>query len=254
MTLPASFLRCPIAHRALHDATGACPENSRAAIRAAIARGYGIEIDLQLSADGEAMVFHDYALERLTGADGVIRARSAAELAALSLTGTDEGIPTLTEVLALVDGRVPLLIELKDQDGAMGKDGIGALEAATARALDSYGGPVALMSFNPHSMAEMARLKPDLPRGLTTCGYHAEDWPLSTTICDHLRDIPDYDRVGACFISHEASDLSRPRVAELKSQGAALLCWTIRSPAQEAEARATAQNITFEGYLADHPS
>ncbi|MEM9870428.1 MAG: glycerophosphodiester phosphodiesterase family protein [Pseudomonadota bacterium] len=252
MTLPAAFLDTPIAHRALHDVTDGRPENSRAAIRAAIAQGYGIEIDLQLSVDGAAMVFHDYTLERLAEGAGPVSVQTAAQLAEIPLKGGDEGIPMLQEVLRLVGGAVPLLIELKDQDGAMGPAG-GPLEVAVTHALDGYEGPVALMSFNPHSVARMAELLPHVPRGLVTSAYDPATWPLSDEVCDHLRGIPDYDRVGACFISHEAADLARPRVAELKAAGARVLCWTIKSAQAEAEARKVAENVTFEGYLAAHP-
>lgn len=250
MTLPAAFRARPISHRALHDLAAGRPENSRAAIRAAMARGYGIEIDLQLSSDGEAMVFHDDRLARLTGRPGAVRAQSAAALGEIPLTGGDEGIPTLPEVLALVGGAVPLLIEIKDQDGAMGPD-VGALEAATARALEGYEGPVAVMSFNPHSMAEMARLAPGVARGLTTCAFDAGDWPeLTGATRAHLRRIPDFDRVGASFISHQITDLGAAPVTALKARGVPVLCWTVRSPAEEAEARKVACNITFERYLA----
>lgn len=250
MTLPQAFLNAPIAHRAYHDAGAGRPENSRAAIRAAIAAGYGVEIDLQLSRDGQAMVFHDYELSRLTEAKGAIRTRTAEELAQVKLRHGDEGVPTLVEVLGLVAGQVPLLIELKDQDGAMG-EGIGPLEAATARALDGYSGDVALMSFNPHAVAEMARLCPDRPRGLTTCAYAAEDWPLlPKSTRDHLAQIPDYDRVGACFISHDSTDLTSPHVARIKATGAPILTWTIKSREAETKAREIADNITFEGYAA----
>ncbi|WP_299727718.1 glycerophosphodiester phosphodiesterase family protein [uncultured Tateyamaria sp.] len=250
--LDPAFLAAPLAHRALHDVADGRPENSRAAITAAISHGYGIEIDVQLTADNVAVVFHDYALERLAEGSGPVRARAASELGAIPLRGGSEGIPDLPEVLALVAGRVPLLIEIKDQDGAMG-DQIGPLEAATAAALDGYTGPVAIMSFNPHAVARMAELCPDIPRGLVTSAYDPTSWPLSKATCDRLREIPDFDRVGASFISHEAADLPRRRVSDLKAQGANILCWTIRSPEAEAEARKIAQNVTFEGYLAAHP-
>lgn len=251
--LPDALLRLPVAHRAYHDITQGRPESSRAAIKAAIAAGYGIEIDLQLTADGAAMVFHDYDLTRLTGQAGPLRQRSAEEAAAIPLLhGDGETIPRFEDILDLVAGRAPLLVELKDQDGAMGP-AVGPLEAAAARALAGYGGPVAVMSFNPYSMAEMARLAPDLARGLTTCNYDATDWPLSGEACDRLREIPDFDRVGASFISHQASDLSRPRVRALHGDGVPVLCWTIRSPEVEAEARKLADNITFEGYRAAIP-
>ncbi len=250
--LPAAFLRAPIAHRALHDISDNRPENSRAAIRAAVRAGYGIEIDLQLTADDRAVVFHDYDLARLTGQSGPIRQVSSAEASKLTLLFGDDGIPTLDEVLDIVAGQVPLLIELKDQDGAMGPN-IGPLEHDTVRALLGYEGPVALMSFNPNSVAELARLAPHLPRGITTCAYEPKVELLPQGVCDHLRGIPDFDRVGASFISHEAADLMRPRVAELKAQGVPVLCWTVRTPEQEAEARKVADNVTFEGYLAAHP-
>lgn len=252
--LPAAFLTTPIAHRAYHARAEGRPENSRAAIAAAIAAGYAIEIDLQLSRDGVPMVFHDETLERLTSRTGWLRDLTAAELTTIPLTGGDETIPSLAEVLTLVAGRTPLLIELKDQTLRMAETD-GRLETATAAALASYDGPVALMSFNPHMIARMATLAPGLPRGLTTSAYDPEDWaPLPAETCDRLRPIPDYDRTQSSFISHEHTDLTRPRVAELAAQGAAILCWTIKSPEQEAEARRIARNITFEQYPAALPA
>tara|TARA_Y100001933_G_C18985265_1_gene558241 strand:- start:1465 stop:2232 length:768 start_codon:yes stop_codon:yes gene_type:complete len=252
--LPEAFLHLPLAHRALHDVTAGRPENSRAAIRAAIAAGYGIEIDLQLSRDGRAMVFHDYDLGRLTSGTGPVRGRDAAELAAIPLRGGDEGIPDLAEVLGLVAGRVPLLIELKDQHGQMGVTD-GALEAATAQALAGYDGPVALMSFNPEMVVAMAARAPARPRGIVTCAYTPEDWPLlSEETRARLGGIPDYGRAGASFVSHDVSDLANPRLAALRAAGAAILCWTVRSPEAEARARQVADNITFEGYLAPIPA
>jgi glycerophosphoryl diester phosphodiesterase len=248
MTLPPAFLLRPLAHRALHDRARGRPENGRAAIE----HGYGIECDLQLSADGVPMVFHDDHLMRLTGQDGAVRERTAAELGRLPLKGGDEGIPTLAEVLSLVAGRVPLLIEVKDQSHALGPiDGV--LEEAIAAALQGYDGPVALMSFNPHSVMALRDAAPDVPRGLTTCDFDPADpeWaPAGEARLSHLREIADFDAAGACFVSHDRTDLHRPRLAELKAMGVPVLCWTIRSAEQEAEARRVADNITFEGYLA----
>lgn len=250
--LPESFLKLPLAHRGLHDRARGVIENSRAAFEAAIARGYGIELDVQRSGDGEAMVFHDHEMPRLTDRPGLIHDYDAATLATIPLLGAADGetIPTFAEVLALVDGRVPLLVEIKDQDGALGPD-VGALEARVAGLLAGYRGPVAVMSFNPHSVAAVGRDLPPCPRGLTSCDY--DDPDLS---------VPDYRRAelvanfanlamsGAAFISHDRRDLANPLVANLKAQGLAVLTWTVRSPEQEAEARKVAQNVTFEGYLA----
>ncbi len=249
--LPPEFLGPPITHRALHDPTRA--ENSPDAIEAAAVVGYGIEVDVQLSADNRAVVFHDHALRRLAGREGAVHDLTAAELSRIPLLGGGGTIPPLTEVLEIVDGRVPLLIELKDQTGAMGPD-TGALEAAVARDLSAYPGQVALMSFNPHSVAAVAELAPRIPRGLTTAAFRVYDWRyLPTPVRQRLRGIPDFDRVGAAFISHHAHDLARPRVIELKRRGVPVLCWTIRSAEQEARARQIADNITFEGYPAQFP-
>lgn len=250
MTLPASFFARPITHRALHDRKAGRVENSMKSIAAAIAAGYGIEIDVQLTSDGHAMVFHDDLLDRLTGETGPVRNRTRTELEAIPLTDDGGTIPSLDTVLALVDGQVPLLIEIKDQDGGMGPN-IGPLEEATCKVLQSYTGDTALMSFNPHSVAACAELAPDIPRGITTSSYRAQFWPeVPEATRNTLRDIPDYARTGACFISHDSTDLDRPRVTELKSQGAHIFTWTIRSAQQEAEARTIVDNVTFEGYLA----
>ena len=248
--LPPAFLTRPLTHRGLHDRAAGCIENSASAVRAAVVAGYGIEIDLQLSSDGVAMVFHDEMLDRLTDEHGPLNARTAADLLQIRLKGSTDTIPALDDILTLIAGSVPLLIEVKDQSLTMSATD-GRLEAATADVLKSYSGPVACMSFNPHSVAHLAILAPGLPRGLTTCGFDPIDWhPLPAAACDALREIPDYDRTQSSFISHQASDLSRPRVTILRSQGAAILCWTIRTPQAEAEARKIAQNITFEGYAA----
>ncbi len=251
--LPAVFLGPPIAHRALHDRAAGRPENSRAAVRAAVAAGYGIEIDVQPSADGRAMVFHDYTLDRLTARTGPILTHDAASLGRIGLTDAEDGIPTLSEVLEIVAGRVALLVEIKSQDRS-GAPGTGPLEAEVARDLAGYQGPAAVMSFNPASVAEMARLAPDLPRGIVTEAYAEADYPdMPAATRERLRAIADYDAVGASFISHSWKDLSRPRVSELRDAGAAILCWTIRSAEEEATARRIAQNVTFEGYAAALP-
>jgi len=252
--LPDAFRRVPLAHRGLHDLDDARPENSRAAIRAAIAAGYGIEIDLQPSLDGAPMVFHDYHLGRLTPEHGPIRQRDSAELAMIPLAGGVEGIPELSEILDLVAGRVPLLVELKDQQGQMGETD-GTLEQVAARALDGYWGPVAVMSFNPSMVARMATLAPNMPRGIVTCDFRAEHWPeLLPETRTRLRGIPDYKDCRAQFVSHQCQDLHSPRIAELRTERAMILSWTVRSAAEERAAREVADNITFEEYLPEIPA
>ncbi|MEO0487850.1 MAG: glycerophosphodiester phosphodiesterase family protein [Pseudomonadota bacterium] len=248
MTLPAGFFDRPFAHRALHGPGR--PENSREAILAAVEAGFGIEVDVQRTADGQAVVFHDYGLKRLTGTDGTVQTTDADALARIPLLGGPTGAPPLDEVLTLVAGRVPLVIEIKDQDGAMGPN-VGALEAEVAQAIAGYTGPLAVMSFNPHSVARMAELAPDVPRGIVTCAFTLKSWPVVPTPRRlELAGIPDFDRVGACFISHDHRSLgSSKAVARLKAQGVPVLCWTIRSEDEARAARQVADQITFEGYM-----
>jgi glycerophosphoryl diester phosphodiesterase len=248
--LPKSFLARPLAHRAYHDKAHGRVENSLSAVKSAIEHGYGIEIDVQLASDGVAMVFHDYDLRRLTIEQGPLAQRSSAQLAQIPLMGDSTMIPTLAQVMDLVAGRVPVLIELKDQDGGLGPN-TGPMGKAVAQVLEPYKGPVAVMSFNPHAMAEMGRLLPDVPRGLTTGLFNPTDWPtIAQPTLERLSQIPDYSHVGASFISHYHQELDHPRVSELNTQGAAILCWTIRSTEEATAAREYADNITFEGYAA----
>ena len=246
--LPKGFTDRPFAHRGLHGTAG--PENSPAAIRAAVARGYGIEIDIQASADNRAIVFHDSTLGRLTDAQGLVREKTAGELGAIRLKRGSDMIPTLDTVLRIIGGQVPLLVEIKDQSGDMGTNRIGPLEFAVARALKSYEGPVAVMSYNPHAVEAFREAAPDLPRGLVTEAWPREDWPgVPESRRDYLRGIPDFLPLGCSFISHDAADLHSPRVAELRAGGATILTWTIRSHEAERAARRIAHAVTFEGYL-----
>lgn len=248
MALDPAFLTVPITHRGLHG--GDIPENSLAAAQAAIDAGYGIELDVQPAADGTPMVFHDYDLTRMAGDEGFIADCDLDHLADMRLGGSDQPIPTLAEFLRLVAGQVPLLIEIKDQDGRLG-DQIGTLHDAVAAALAGYDGPVAVMSFNPHVVAAFHRAAPDITCGITSCGYDDDDWPMiDAETRAQLAALADFDGSGASFISHDRRDLANPAVAGLKARGVPVLCWTVRSPQQEADARQIADNITFEGYAA----
>src|SRR5262245_41080989 len=151
----------PVAHRGLHDAAAGVIENTPSAFAAAIAGNYAIECDLQLSADGEAMVFHDATLERLTEGRGRLDAMPAAALKQVAFKATTDRMLTLAELCALVSGRVALVIELKSRF-----DDDQRLAARTAKVLADYSGPAALMSFDPGAVAAVRDLIPSLPRGL----------------------------------------------------------------------------------------
>jgi glycerophosphoryl diester phosphodiesterase len=250
--LDPSFLNTPIAHRALHDASKGIYENCRSAIIAAIEHGYAIEIDLQLSLDGRAMVFHDDTLDRQTDKRGDVSDYTAAELSRIKVGSGQDVIEPLEDILHLIDGRVPLLIELKDQSRQLSQTD-GRLEQATIDALSLYQGTVAVMSFNPHMIATMAKLSSDLPLGLTTGSFMDPSWAIDAERIAHLSQITDFDPERYSFVSHFALELTAPCIQTLKEQGTAIFTWTIRSPEAEAVARQTVDNITFEGYLAAHP-
>ena len=149
----------PFAHRGLHGAGRV--ENSRAAFKAAIAAGHGIECDVQAARDGEAFVFHDYDLGRLTDAEGPLAGRPAAELDRIMLAGTAETLPRLPEILTLVGDRAPLLIEIKTRDRQ-----VAPLCLSVRRALEGYRGAVAVMSFNPEVGRWFRDHAPRIVRGL----------------------------------------------------------------------------------------
>lgn len=152
-----------IAHRGFHDASA--PENSMAAFSRAVEAGYAIELDVHLSRDGEVVVFHDDTLTRMTGDERHLAQCTLEELKALRLAGSDERIPTLEEVLALAQGHVPLLIEMKGESTAT------ALASALVPILDVYDGPFAVQSFNPMLLSAMRKLRPEIVRGLLATNF-----------------------------------------------------------------------------------
>jgi len=158
-TKPNKALLCDYAHRGLHNGKDA-PENSLAAFEAACRAGYGIELDVQLSRDGTVMVFHDYTLIRMTGCDKKLSELDANELTALTLGESDQKIPTFEEVLSLVDGRVPLLVELK------GENFDTSLCAKVADMLRNYRGLYCIESFNPLLIGNMKKQMPEIFCGL----------------------------------------------------------------------------------------
>lgn len=243
--LPGLFLTRPLAHRGLHDPGR--PENSLPAFDAAAQAGYGIELDVQLSADDQAVVFHDDTLDRMTGTQGPVRGQSAQALSHLFLAGTQTGIPSLARVLDSVPADTPVLIELKDQHSQLGPTN-GALENAVARTLEGRTGTYAVMSFNPHMVETLQSLAPQTPRGLTTCAFLPAEWTLPPDTRDSLHAIDAFHACGASFVSHDARDLMSARIAALRNSGVPILAWTIRSGEEERRARKVAANVTFEGY------
>jgi glycerophosphoryl diester phosphodiesterase len=220
----------PFAHRGLHGAD--VVENSLAAFAAAVAAGHGIELDVQLSRDGEAMVFHDYRLDRLTGEAGAVAGRTAAELGATAYRGGEGRIPTLPEVLRLIGGQVPLLIEVKSPDRRVGR-----LCRAVGRALDGYAGPVGVMSFNPEVGRWFARHAPGALRGLVVSESGKRS--LRGRIERRLSLL----RSSADFLACDIRDLPSGFAG---AAGLPVYTWTVRTDADRASAAAHADQIIYE--------
>ncbi|TGD96265.1 glycerophosphodiester phosphodiesterase family protein [Methylobacterium nonmethylotrophicum] len=236
----------PIAHRGLHDRAAGLPENTIAAAEAAIAGGYAIECDVQLSRDGEAMVFHDSGLGRLTGADGLVRERDAADLGRLTVLGSAERVPTLGDFLARIAGRTPLIVEVKTRH-----DGDLALARRTAEIVAAYDGPVALKSFDPVIVGALAELSPGLPRGIVAESRH-EDPAYA-----HLTEAARHGLANLLHVADSRPDFLSWRVDDLPNAATHLcrllgrmpvMTWTVRNEAQVKLARAHADQMVFEGF------
>jgi glycerophosphoryl diester phosphodiesterase len=234
----------PIAHRGLHDARRGILENTAGAFAAAMALDYAIECDLQLSADGEAMVFHDAHLDRLTTQTGPVLARTAAELKVVTLRGTSDRIQTLSELLDQVNGRVPLVVELKSHwDGSL------ALARRTVEVAANYDGRLALMSFDPDIVAGLAELAPKVPRGVVAERESVMETRLDLARRLELRHLSHVDRSRPHFLSYHADGLPYGPPRAFRQAGLPVICWTLRDAATAARARRYADQITFEGYL-----
>lgn len=223
----------PIAHRGLHDGTR--PENSLAAARAAMELGYAIECDVHLSKDRVPLVFHDHRLSRLTGADGAVDDRTAAELSELRLLGTDEPIPTVEALLAVVGDRVPIVMELKGLSPEADADMLDRL----APVLDEYGGRLALMSFDAW-LIDQALAYGKRPVGLTAEGTNATELAGHRTVFDR----------GCAFVSYNVHHLPNAFVSYVRNERRApVVTWTVRTAVEAVVTAAHADQMTFEGFL-----
>ena len=246
MNAPAWLVARPVAHRALHDAARGIIENTPSAVDAAIARNYAIEVDIQLTSDGEAVVFHDDDLDRLTTATGPASARTLAEMQAIELRGTADRTMTLAELLARVGGRVPLIIEMKSHF-----DGNAAIAARAAHVLAGYAGPAALMSFDPDLVAAIRKLAPGIPRGITMeRRYDDPEWAgLSAATKFAWGNLLHFPRTMPDFVAHYVKELPAPAASLAHLIGRPLLTWTVRSEVDRAAAQRHADQMIFEGFL-----
>ena len=239
--MPGWLTKQPYAHRGLHDIAAGVVENTPSAFRAAIEAGYGIECDVQISADGEAMVHHDFILGRLTRGNSRLDERTAADLQGIDYFATSDRMPTLGDLCDLVAGRVPLLVELKSRF-----DGDERIAARTAAVLAGYAGPVAAMSFDPALIATIRRLAPRLPRGLVAMRRDADAPNRAISRLGYLQHL---FAARPQFLAYRVQDLTtRPPRAARHLLRWPLLTWTVRTPEQRNAAIQHADQMIFEGF------
>src|SRR6266404_5345894 len=236
----------PVAHRGLHDRARGIIENMPAAAQAAIDGNFSIECDIQLTADGEAMVHHDDALGRLTEGSGALLGMTSGQLKAVKFKDTTERMMSLGDLCALVAGRVPLVIEVKSHF-----DGDRKLVARMAEVLASYNGPAVGMSFDPDQVVALRELVPNRARGIVAERHYTEtDWPdVSPAQRYDMTHLRHFFRTQPAFVAYWVDELpaAAPWIAR-NVFGCPLLSWTVRAPAQRARSARYADQIIFEGF------
>ena len=230
------------AHRGLHNEERA--ENSMSAFRAAVDGGFGIELDIRLSKDGKLVVFHDDTLDRVCGREGKVIDFTADELATFKLSGTDDGIPLFSDVLALVDGKVPLLVEIKENAGDS------TVSHAACEMLKGYKGEFIIESFNPMSLKVVKEQYPEIPRGILSHRYFEYEKSrkplffllqslLLNFLCRPAFIAYDHRHANAFGLRFVRAFFKVPTIA-----------WTVRSAEEEKVARKNGfDGIIFENYL-----
>jgi glycerophosphoryl diester phosphodiesterase len=247
MTAPGWITARPIAHRGLHDARQNVIENTRPAFAAAVAHGFAIECDVQLSRDGEAVVHHDFELGRLTEGSGRLDRMSATELRTVRFRHGEGRIEPLADMLRFIAGRVPVIVEIKsafDGDLRLTRRVVGVVLAA--------GGPVALKSFDPNIVAALRMLAPDVPRGIIAERHYADgEWAqLPPALRDSMASLAHLPETMPDFISYRINDLAES-IGFLRetAPGLPLMSWTVRTPEQRAVAERLGVQIVFEGFV-----
>lgn len=226
----------PIAHRGLHGIDA--PENSLAAFGKAIEAGFPIEIDVRPIDDGTVVVFHDDKLTRMTDLDGYVCNMTRSDLEKVRLRNSDERIPTFKEVLEFVDGRTPLLIEIKNDST------VGQLERDTLELLSSYKGEYAVQSFNPYSMEFFKKNAPQIPRGQLSCFFDKKDLGFFKRFV--LKRLKMNKVSSPDFISYNHANLPNKYVTKTKLP---TLAWTVRSNAEMEKCLPYCNNIIFENFI-----
>lgn len=247
----AWLTRVGFAHRGLHDALKGISENSLPSFTAAIEAGYGIELDVYLTRDGIPVVFHDEEMGRMTGATGEVRDYHLQELKDLKLIPGGEPIPTLAEALSLIDGRVPVLVEVKNYGQP-----VGALEEAVGALIQTYRGPLCIQSFNPMTLKWFLKKHPRVIRGLIAYSFPVEEVQMPATTRFLLKNLLLAPVCKPHYIAYEHHDLARHRLRRLhrmRAKGTPVLVWTVRTQEEAHLAALRSDNMIFEGFYPPVP-
>jgi glycerophosphoryl diester phosphodiesterase len=249
MRAPDWLTARPVAHRGLHNRARGIVENMPSAVAAAVAGNFSIEVDLQLTADGEAMVHHDDVLGRLNEGNAALLTLTSAELQQVAFKDTADRMMTLRDLCDLVAGRVALVLEVKSH-----YDGDRKLVARIAEVLSSYRGPVVAMSFDPDQVMALRQLAPTLPRGIVAQRRYGDtDWTkLSAAQRHDMTALRHGFRTQPDFVAYAVNDLPAPAPWLARNIfGCPLLTWTVRTPEQRQRAAAHADQMIFEGFVPD---
>ncbi len=247
MRAPDWLTARPVAHRGLHDISRGIVENMPSAVSAAVAGNFAIEVDLQLSADGEAMVHHDYKLGRLNEGIGELIDMTAAQLKAVAFKQTADRMMTLGDLCDLVGGRVPLVLEMKSIYSGDRK-----LAARMAQVLANYRGPAAAMSFDPDQVIAIREHMPGITRGIVAQrSYNDSHWThLPQPTRDGMLHLRHGFRTQPHFVAYWVNELPAPAPWIARNLfGCALLTWTVRTPEQRIRATQYADQMIFEGFV-----
>lgn len=248
MKTPSWLTATPIAHRGLHNAANGIVENTLTALDAAAARGFAVECDVQLTSDADAVVFHDFTLERLTPGAGAVAERTSAQLSGIAIKGSEaDRIPTLEAFLDRLAGRVPLVIEIKSRfDGDM------RLAERTCKLLTSYKGPICIKSFDPRVVAHVRRIAPGLLRGIVAENNHTDPSydRLSPDEKKSLGHLLHFEETQPHFLSWRVKDLPSgpPYLTRLLGR-LPVMTWTVRTPEDRTRAELFADQMVFEGFV-----
>jgi len=239
-----------IAHRGMFSEEENIPENTLPAFARAIEHGFIIELDVAMTKDKEIVVFHDKKLSRLLGIDAYLADMDYEELRELKITGSEERIPLFSEVLNFVDGRVPLLIEIKNE----GK--VGEMESLVYDQLKEYKGKYAVQSFNPFTLAWFRKNAPEVLRGQLSGSFLVSDhevesagttrlpWPLRFLLSNLLLNFASRPN----FIAYEINNTEIKTLQNLKKLGVPLLGWTVRERAEYERVKDICDNFITEIY------